>query len=59
MIERDYSELFDFCSGTCELGDILQLVAIVAILIGVVVGFLFLVHRKMERGDYTGRWGGS
>ncbi len=59
MIERDYSELFDFCSGACELGDILQLIAIVAIFIGVVTGFLLLVNRKMKSGDYSGRWGGS
>ncbi len=59
MIERDYSELFDFCSGPCELGDILQLIAIVAIFIGVVTGFLLLVHHKIKSGDYSGRWGGS
>lgn len=59
MIERDYSELFDFCGGPCDIGDILQLIVIVAIFIGVVSGFLLLVHRKMKRGDYTGTWGGS
>lgn len=59
MIERDYSEVFGSCGGACELGDILQLIAIVATFIGIVSGFLLLVHRKMKRGDYTGTWEGS
>ena len=40
MIERDYSDLFDFCSGACELGDILQLAGFVVVGLMVLIGIL-------------------
>ena len=58
MLEKDYSGLFDFCSGPCELGDILQIVGIVVIFVAVVAGFLTLVHRKIKHGDYSIGGGG-
>ncbi len=53
MIERDYSGLFDFCGRPCELGDILQIVAIFGLLVLIVIGIFALVHyRSKFRGRY-------
>ena len=40
MIERDYGELFDFCSGPCELGDILQVAGFFVVGMVVLFGIL-------------------
>ena len=44
MLHKDYSGLFDFCGGPCEIGDILQLLAIALLFVLVAAGFLIFTY---------------
>lgn len=52
MLEKDYSGLFDFCLGPCELGDALQIVAIVVLFLVIFGGSIAWVRYRAKRGSY-------
>ncbi len=61
MLEKDYSGLFDFCSGPCELGDVLQIVAIVVLFLVIFGGSIGWVRYRAKqqgpRGPFPGGYG--
>ena len=60
MLEKDYSGLFDFCSGPCGVGDILQIVAVVVLFFVIFGGcFTWVRYRSKRRshGPFPGGYG--
>ena len=55
MLKKDYSGLFDFCAGPCELGDVLQVLVIGVLFLAVFTGIYMAIYKYRREAEFLER----